>query len=45
MPNKISLDEWLQVINTEYLSTFVRDGGASIKFAVTPDELNKRTFV
>ena len=44
MPNKISLDEWLQVINTEYLSTFVRDGGASIKFAVTPDELNKSTL-
>ena len=38
MPNKISLDEWLQVINTEYLSTFVRDGGASIKFAVTEEE-------
>ena len=39
MPNKISLDEWLQVINTEYLSTFVRDGGASIKFAVAREEL------
>ena len=39
MKNTISLKDWLQVIDAEYLSSFVRDGGASIKFAVTPDEL------
>ena len=39
MPNTVSLQAWLQVIDVEYLSSFVRDGGASVKFAVTPDEL------
>ncbi len=39
MPNTIALGDWLQVIDKEYLSSFVRDGGASVKFAVTPDEL------
>ena len=38
MQNTISLKDWLRVIDAEYLSSFVRDGGASIKFAVTPDE-------
>ena len=39
MPNTISLQAWMQVIDEEYLSSFVRDGGASVKFAVTPNEL------
>ncbi len=39
MPNKIPIRDWLWHINNEYLSTFVKDGGSSIKFAVTPDEL------
>ncbi len=39
MPNTIALGDWLQVIDAEYLSSFVRDGGTSVKFAVTPDEL------
>ena len=39
MPNTIPLDSWLQSINEEYLSTFVKDGGSSIKFAVAPEEL------
>ena len=39
MSNTIPLREWLQVIDDEYLATFISDGGASIKFAVTPDEL------
>ena len=38
MPNSIPIHDWLRVIDQEYLSTFVRDGGSSIKFAVTPDE-------
>ena len=39
MPNTISLDQWMRFINSEYLSTFIRDGGGSIKFAITPEEL------
>ncbi len=37
--NTISLPKWLQVIDQEYLSGFIRDGGASVKIAVTDDEL------
>ena len=39
MTNRIPLRDWLQHIDDEYLSAFIRDGGASIKFAVTEDEL------
>ena len=39
MPNTISISDWLNILDDEYLSTFIRDGGASVKFAVTPDEL------
>ena len=39
MSNTIPIHEWLKFVDDEYLSTFVRYGGASIKFAVTPDEL------
>ena len=39
MSNTIPLREWLQVIDDEYLRTFIKDGGASVKFAVIPDEL------
>ncbi len=39
MPNTITLQDWLRNIDDEYLSSFVRQGGASIKFAVTPEEL------
>jgi len=38
MSNSIPIQEWLGFIDSEYLSTFVKDGGASIKFAVTPEE-------
>ncbi len=38
MTNTIPIQEWLGFLNDEYLSTFIRDGGASVKFAVTPDE-------
>ena len=34
MTNTIDLNEWLEVIDNEYLSTFVRNGGSAIKFAV-----------
>ena len=38
MTNAISIGEWLGFLDAEYLSTFIKDGGASVKFAVTPDE-------
>ena len=38
MSNSIPIQEWLGFIDSEYLSTFVKDGGASVKFAVTPEE-------
>ena len=37
MPNTITAQTWLRFLDEEYLSTFVRDGGASIKFAVVSD--------
>ncbi len=37
-PNTISIDQWLGFMEDEYLSTFIKDGGASIKFAVTPND-------
>ena len=41
MQNTIPLHDWLQRIDSEYLSTFIKngDGGASIKFVVTEDVL------
>ena len=38
MQSTISLNDWFQVIDKEYLSTFVRDGGSSVKFAVISEE-------
>ena len=38
MSNTIPIQEWLGFVNDEYLSTFINEGGASVKFAVTPDE-------
>ncbi len=38
MSNTIPIQEWLGFIDSEYLSTFIKDGGASVKFAVTPEE-------
>lgn len=39
MSNNISLDDWMRFIDAEYLSTFILDGGGSIKFAVASEEL------
>ena len=36
--NTVPIDEWLSVISDEYLSTFVKDGGAAVKFAVVAEE-------
>ena len=39
MANTIPLQDWLEVMESEYFSTFVPSGGASVKFAVSSDEL------
>ena len=39
MPNDMPLSDWLGFLDSEYLSTFIKDGGASIKFAVTTEDL------
>ncbi len=44
MPNTIPLHDWLSFIDSEYLSSFIRDGGASIKFAVTPEGLKPELY-
>ena len=35
--NTISINEWLDTIDKEYLSTFVKDGGSAVKFAVSTE--------
>ena len=42
--NAIPIDEWLKFVDREYLSTFIKDGGASVKFAVAPDDLKPRLY-
>ena len=39
MPNDMPLSDWLGFLDREYLSTFIKDGGASVKFAVTTEDL------
>ena len=39
MPNDMPLSDWLGFLDSEYLSTFIKDGGASIKFAVSEETL------
>lgn len=38
MTNKITTDEWLEVVDREYLSTFIKNGGAAVKFAVAGED-------
>ena len=40
--NTIPIADWLKFVSDEYLSTFIKDGGASVKFAVTSDELRPK---
>jgi len=37
MTELIASDEWLEYLEAEYLSTFLRGGGAAVKFAITKD--------
>jgi hypothetical protein len=41
----VKANEWLEVIRAEYLRTFVRDGGAAVKFVVPPVELGPERLV
>lgn len=38
MPNAIPVSDWLEFMDREYLSTFIQEGGATIKFAVPVEE-------
>ena len=38
MANTIKIDRWLDVIDREYLSSLVADGGAAVKFAIAGDD-------
>ncbi len=38
MANTITIDRWLDVVEREYLSSLVADGGATVKFAITSDD-------
>ena len=40
----LSLHDWLRRIDSEYLSSFIPQGGASIKFAVTPENLKPTLY-
>ena len=42
--NTIALADWLGTIDREYLSSYVRDGGSAVKFAVTPDGLKANLY-
>ena len=44
MANTMPLHEWLRFVDSEYLSSFIRDGGASIKFAVTQNALKPALY-
>ena len=42
MPNAIAVDDWLDVLDAEYLSDFVADGGAAVKLAVAMEPERRR---
>ena len=39
MPENITVSDWMGYLDKDYLTDFVRNGGATIKFAITDDEL------
>ena len=41
MSNMILLQDWLRAVDDEYMSSFIKDGGSSIKFAVAGDEIRQ----
>ncbi len=41
MANTIPIEKWLATMKSEYLSEFIPEGGASVKFAVVPPEVKE----
>ena len=39
MDSAIAMQEWVNFLSEEYLESFIKDGGASVKFAVTPEAM------
>ena len=37
MENTIALEDWVKVIESEYLGDYVKSGGAAVKFLIAPD--------
>lgn len=37
-PNTLPVADWLRFIGDEYLNTFIREGGAAVKFVIPPAE-------
>ena len=44
MADTIPIREWLRVIDSEYLSTFIKEGGSSIKFAVATEDQKAQLY-
>jgi len=44
MAEPIAVDKWLGLIRSEYLGGFVRNGGAAVRFVVTPSHSAKLRF-
>ena len=44
MQNTIALADWFDTIEGEYLSSYVREGGSAVKFAVTPPQLKAELY-
>ena len=40
MAEDVSVADWIGHLDKDYLSTFIKDGGSTIKFVVTDDERN-----
>ena len=44
MQNTIPITEWFQAVDEEYLSSYIREGGSSVKFAVTPPDMKAHLY-
>ena len=38
MQHALSISDWLHTLESEYLSSFIKDSGSSVKFAVTDSD-------
>ncbi|CAN5864940.1 hypothetical protein BH23ACT12_BH23ACT12_14820 [soil metagenome] len=44
MTSTLHVDRYLEFLSKEYLNTYVREGGASVKFVVTVDDVTRDRF-